>query len=48
MIILAPSEKWPTGAGKKTNEVLFLVSNLLLLNNATRLMLSRLKSSDCS
>ena len=44
MIILAPSEKWRT-ITEKNNEVLLLVSNLSLLNNATRLMLSRLKSS---
>ena len=44
MIISAPSEKWPT-ITEEYDEVLLLVSNLILLNNATLLMLSRLKSS---
>ena len=38
-----PSEKWPT-ITEENNEVLLLVSNLLLLNIATCLILSRLKS----
>ena len=44
MIILGQSEKWPT-ITEKNNEFLLLVSNWLLLNNATRLMLSRLNRS---
>ena len=40
IILVTPSEKWPT-ITEENNEVLLLVSNLLLLNYATRLMLSR-------
>ena len=46
MIILVrtPSEKWPAII-EENNEVLLPVSNLVLLNNATRLMLSRFEKS---
>ena len=40
ILLRTPSEKWPT-ITEENNEVLLLVSDLLLLNNATHLMLSK-------